>query len=272
MAVPALLRCTTRWPLRLALCAVLVLAALLSVIAPQMSFAATSVAATGLCVMLLLMQRLSPERAVHAGIGGWMLVTLLFAVGTGAVRARVTEAAAVTRESDSDTAGERYRLFDVIVSPSPANPLCARAMTVEANDAQYRLMTAWASAAPSLVSATWCKRAAHTDTTKGAYHLPMQRVTTGDMPGITWGWSWTAPRAGLASLMTEHCQVAAWSRFARAPFWVDAGPDSILVGDLRYDRERGRGVSRFTFPRRAARCPASVSPWMRPRHDIWPAR
>jgi inner membrane protein len=270
MAVPALMRATTRRATQMALVTVLVIGAVLSALAPQMSLAATAVAATGLCAALLLMPRLTPARATATGIGGWIVVTLLFAAGTGAVRTRVAAVAASGHATGTE--GGAYRLFDVIVSPSPSNPFCARAITVQANDSKYLLTTAWAAAAPALVSAAWCERAAHTDTTTGAQHLKMRRVRIGDSPAIAWGWSWTAPRSDLAALMAAQCQIAAWSRFVRAPFWVDAGPDSVLVGDLRYDRDRGMRVSRFTFPRRAENCPASVPPWTRPRNDIWPER
>ena len=269
VAVPALLRSTAHRALRVALGAVLAFGAALSWIAPQMSFAAMVVAAIGTIVALVLMPRCSPGQATAAGIGGWILVTLCLAAGTGAVRARVLAAAPINGAT-RPAAEERYRRFDVIVSPSPSNPFCARAITVDANETQYRLTTAWVAAAPTLISAAWCERAAHTDTATGAFHIPMQRAIAAESPGIKWGWSWTAPRAELATLTSGQCQIAAWVRFARAPFWVRTGIDSVTVGDLRYDRDRGMRVSRFTFPRRARRCPAAVPPWARPRRDIWP--
>lgn len=269
VAVPALLRSTVSRAVRIGLGAVLIMGAVLSWIAPQMSFAATVAAAFGVVAMLVLMPRLSLGRATAAGIGGWILATLCFAAGTGAVRARVLASAPVDG-ANRDVAQAHYRRFDVIVSPSPSNPFCARAITVDANDTHYRLTTAWVAAAPALISAAWCERAAHTDTASGAYHIPMQRAVAPVAPGIKWGWSWTAPKAEFASLMSGQCQVAAWARFARAPFWVLTGIDSVTVGDLRYDRDRGMRVSRFTFPRHPERCPGTVPPWARPRNDIWP--
>ena len=84
---------------------------------------------------------------------------------------------------------------------------------------------------------------------------------------MAWQWSWSAPRAQLATLARENCRVSAWLRFARAPFWVMAGADSVRVGDLRYDRDR-ESVAAFTFAMRPAQCPVAVPPWVRPREGV----
>ncbi|MDZ7631978.1 MAG: hypothetical protein U5K74_11710 [Gemmatimonadaceae bacterium] len=98
----------------------------------------------------------------------------------------------------------------------------------------------------------------------------MQPAPARDTDAIAWGWTWTAPRAELLALARSNCQVAAWLRFVRAPFWLSAGRDSIVVGDLRYDRDRRVGVAGYTFPASTTVCPASVPPWSPARLDVWP--
>ena len=162
------------------------------------------------------------------------------------------------------------RLMDVVTGANPANPLCARVITVEASASRYRLTTAWASAVPHLVSAQWCSRAVQTDTTRGAQHLPMTRARTPLTRAIEWTWTTSAERARFATLAREHCAVAAWLQFARVPFVIPVGTDSLMVGDLRYDRDARASVARYTLPSTPDHCPVSDVPWARPRADIWP--
>ncbi|MBC7563197.1 MAG: metal-dependent hydrolase [Gemmatimonadaceae bacterium] len=286
-AVPPLLRTAISRGTRILLGLVLLLGLALSWLVPQVSTAAAIGVSAGAALAVLLVCALPVRWAACCGIGAWVAVTACFAAGTGTVRANVIAAmrtrgaiadavpvAAPARGAIADTvppyASERMQLMDVVTGANPANPFCSRVITVEADASRYRLTTAWASAVPQLVSAHWCSRAAHADTMRGAQHLPMTRLRTPMTRAIVWTWTWTAPRTPLATLARKHCQVAAWLQFARVPFVLPAGPDSLLVGDLRYDRDARVSVARFTLPRTPAQCPASDVPWSRPRADIWP--
>lgn len=264
-AVPMLLRTTTQRWARGLLGTLLAAAVILCWVAPQVSAAAAIGVTAGMLAWCLVAVRTTRPFVSLAGIGAWLCVTYAFSIGTNAIRDQVRHAAPF-----DDAARGTLELRDVIISPSPANPLCARVITVEASRETYRLTTAWAAALPSVVSAAWCARAAHADANGGAQHLRMTPVPVRSA-AVLWGATWQAPTAELSQLAATQCEVAAWLRFARAPFWVAVGADSIAVDDLRYDRDRGVNVSRFTFARRPARCSAYVPAWRRPRSDIWPA-
>lgn len=269
MAIPALLRNNGRRASRIALMVLLALGLGLSWVVPQVPLAAALIASAAAAAWIWMARRATPSAAAAAGIGGWIAVTASFALGTGAARAQVLQRATFDLPGGA-SGGDAFTLHDVIVSASPANPLCARVITIDASRTRYRLTTAWASAAPPLLSAAWCAGAAHADSAAGAQHLGMRRATAPASSAVQWGWTWDAPRAELATLATNSCHVAGWLRFARAPFWSALGPDSISVGDLRYDRDRGVSVARFDFPRHASDCPGSPASWIPPRHDVWP--
>ena len=63
--------------------------------------------------------------------------------------------------------------------------------------------------------------------------------------------------------IADRCDGEAFLRFARAPFVVPRG-DTIVVGDLRYDRETSLGFAEMELPREApagAACPRYVPGW-----------
>ena len=270
-AIPPLLRTATSRGARLVLRSVLVIGVALCWVVPLVSTAAAVAVSVGAVLGVVLARWLPTRSTALVGLGSWLFVTACFAAGAGIVRANVIESVgANAARADAASEGDRMRLMDVVTGATPANPLCARVITVEASASHYRLTTAWASAVPQLVSAAWCSRAAQTDTTRGAQHLPMTRAQTLGTRAIQWTWTSTAARAPLATLAREHCAVAAWLQFARVPFVIPVGTDSLMVGDLRYDRDARASVARYTLPSTPDHCPVSDVPWSRPRADIWP--
>ena len=261
-AIPMVLRITSRRVTRGVLWTLLALGLTLSWVAPPVSLAAAVVVTTSAVLWIFLARRVRVGSAAALGILAWLTVTVAFASGTSAVRNAVRSA-----HADHARVADGARLVDVMTSPSPANPLCARVISVETTADTYRLTTAWGSAAPSLVSAAWCSAAAQTDTTRGAQTLPMEKATRPDSRSVDWQWSWAAPRADLVRLARDNCRVSTWLRFVRAPFWVRGAGDSLRVGDLRYDRDRV-SVAAFTFAAHPDACPRLVPPWTRPRQGI----
>ncbi|MDQ3033919.1 MAG: hypothetical protein M3Y87_15995, partial [Myxococcota bacterium] len=63
--------------------------------------------------------------------------------------------------------------------------------------------------------------------------------------------------------LAQRCDVAAYLRFARVPFAASApARETIVLGDLRYDRERGPSFAEIEVPREPpAECPSFVPPW-----------
>ncbi|MDZ7631977.1 MAG: hypothetical protein U5K74_11705 [Gemmatimonadaceae bacterium] len=134
VAATALLRNASRRATRVALTTILVLAIGLSWIVPQVSRPAAMLLTAGAALGLLITQRAGGRTATAVGLGGWITVTTCFLLGTSLIRASVTRAAPF----DSPRAGLPnagtlpFTLYDVIVSPIAANPVCARVITVDA--------------------------------------------------------------------------------------------------------------------------------------------
>lgn len=261
VAIPMVVRVSERRAVRGALWLVLLAGLALCWVAPQVAREAAAVATVGAAIWIFVSSRVRRRSAPLVGILAWCVVTALFVAGTRVIRAQVVAAQQALAPTDA------AHLVDLVSSPSPANPLCARIITVETTREVYRLTTAWGSALPQVVSAARCSEMAHTDTTHGALTLPMDRTTRVDTPAVDWQWTWQAARVDLAQLVRSNCRVAAWLRFVRVPFWVARGADSLRVGDLRYDRERV-SVAAFTFPVTPSSCPAGVPPWARPRQGV----
>jgi inner membrane protein len=74
------------------------------------------------------------------------------------------------------------------------------------------------------------------------------------------------PRDELAQLAATRCEIAAFLRFARAP-WAERIKDRWVIGDLRYDREAQLGFSEIELEQRE-KCPRHVPPWIPPRGEL----
>jgi len=260
-AVPALVfaarRRAARVALGLVLAAGVALAWGVSLVAREAALALTA----GAAASLLLASRLGPGARAAAGVGGWLAVELVFLAGARAARAHVVTAAATDLHA---------RLVDVVITPAPANPLCARAIAVEtlpgaAGGARYRVTTAWAAALPGVVPVARCTPPPGA---LGAPALPMRDATRAPTAAVRWGGTWDAPLAELVALGRDNCWAAAVLRFARVPVWTRVGADTVAVEDLRYDRGGGAGFAAFRVPARPATCPRDVPPWRPPRADL----
>jgi len=134
------------------------------------------------------------------------------------------------------------RVLDVVLSPSPGNPLCwnALAITLDASAGSYRLTRGTASP----LAAWGCGKG-------------RQRV------------EWEAPIVqsadSLRALARRDCWVRAWLQFGRAPE-ISGG----FIADARYG-----GTARDNFSTmmlrpgsEAGRCPARLTAWGMPRGDL----
>lgn len=155
-------------------------------------------------------------------------------------------------------------LKDIVVSPSPANPFCWSVLTLETYDGgkAYRIRSGALAPIPSLVPPSRCRAVDPVERT--AQWLPTEASRD---PGVLWFGEIRNTVEGLKKLASTHCQVAAFLRFARVPFFQEAGRD-ILMGDLRYDRQRGLGFAEIQTLREPLRCPAFVPSWDEPLSDL----
>jgi inner membrane protein len=184
---------------------------------------------------------------------GWIVVTLVMALAMHEARAialRGSRAADPTAE-----------ILDIVVSPMPANPLCAAVITVERSGARYRASTGRVSIAPSLAPAAHCA----TRQTTGSLISDSPRGSTAS---LAWDGEWSAPSKELATLARQSCLALAALRFIRVPIWSAIGDSMVLLGDVRYGGGSGNGFTDVRVPRLTRTCPGWIPPWTPPRADL----
>jgi inner membrane protein len=146
------------------------------------------------------------------------------------------------------------------LTPYPANPFCWISMDARIDETEYSARTAVLAPFPAIVAASACP-----PPHEGEITAPLQPP---EGPASPDHWEIGTFRASRAEfdLLSRSCQVNAFLRFARIPFWkrVESG---WIVGDLRYDRDAGMGFAEFFVPDTAlgpegkADCPQNVPPW-----------
>jgi inner membrane protein len=200
----------------------------------------------------VLAARLNERPRWLAAVGSWLGVTLVFALAAELARRTVTE-----------SLGEgRGALVDLVTTPIPANPLCVSAITLEVSGDRYRASLAQVSLAPGLVPPESCPRE------RGARTARLELVSnTASPPGLLWYGRWEGSRRELAKL-AERCDVAAFLRFARIPFWLRLDSGALVVGDLRFDRSTQIEFAEMELPAKVGACPPNVPPWQPPREAL----
>lgn len=153
---------------------------------------------------------------------------------------------------------------DIILTPQPANPLCFAAIVVGTRGDAYVMRTAQLSSIPSLLPGERC-RLQPSEPTAPLKPLPAAASRDGS---VRWLAEFTAPLAELRRLNDQHCELAAFLRFARAPYWLPAQDGRRIVGDLRYDRAPELDFADLALRDQPARCPPHVPPWQPPRSDV----
>ncbi|MBK8997727.1 MAG: metal-dependent hydrolase [Myxococcales bacterium] len=204
---------------------------------------------------LVLLRKRSPTvRALVAGAGCVLvLATFGFAKPLAEEKARVALGAAFPGEA----------LHDVVLTSNPANPACwlfASAHT--ASDGSYAVRRGRVSLAPSFYPAERCARSS------GQTTAPLRAIARPSSAEVYFEREFVAPLAELQRLARESCEVAAYLRFARLPFWVELPGTGLVVGDVRFDREPGLGFAELVAERAPRDCPRFVPPWEPPRSDV----
>ncbi|MCC6773826.1 MAG: metal-dependent hydrolase [Gemmatimonadaceae bacterium] len=230
-----------------------VLAALLLtgilVAAWRMAMVGTGVAAVltgGAILWLAVMRSVAPRSRVALAVVGWLSLEGMFFTAAGASRRLVA------RE-----VGDALR--DVVLSPSPGNPLCLSALVVTEQQGIYRVSSATVAPAWRLHPAAACRSNARGLSGAVASDLPRS-------PAIEWGGSWSAPVSELRQIATGNCEVAAALRFIRVPIWRQGPNGDVTVSDLRFGE--GEGSFASIEARSSASCPHPVPNWEWPRHDL----
>lgn len=186
------------------------------------------------------------SRRVALGLGAWLGLEAMFFTASGTARRAVVHDVGPS-------------LKDVVLSPSPGNPLCMSAIVVTEDAGIYRATRASVAPAPG-----WRNAAACPLSSRGLRNG--ERGERADSPAIRWGATWSAPIAELRDLAATNCEVAAALRFIRVPIWRRMGDGGVELSDLRY----GEGGESFAsiVARTGALCPGPVPGWEWPRNDV----
>ncbi|MBI2898295.1 MAG: metal-dependent hydrolase [Deltaproteobacteria bacterium] len=189
---------------------------------------------------------------VTIALVGFCLVFLGFAAVGREARAVISSRLAETWPDESR--------HDLALTPLPANPFCWSAVSVTIDGGDLVLRRATIATWSSLLDASRCPSFA-TETT-----APLRPVDDEGDAAIRWEGVWRAPLSELVELAQEDCEIAAFLRFARAPFWLRRR-EGIVIGDLRFDREQPLGFAEL-HSQPGHGCPAWVPPWTPPLAEV----
>ena len=205
-----------------------------------------AVLTAGALLWTAMVRAIPASRRVGVALGAWLALEAMFFTVSGVARRLVR------RE-----VGTSYR--DVVLSPSPGDPLCLSALVVTVERETYTTTSATVAPFPAVRNAAACR-----PSNRG---MPdVDSSPRRDSPVIRWGGAWSAPVAELRVLAATHCEVAAALRFMRVPAWQSAANGEVTLFDLRYGEGAGSFASIVT--RAEAPCPHPVPSWEWPRRDI----
>jgi inner membrane protein len=186
---------------------------------------------------------IAPRRAILAIAGVIVFSAAMFGVS----RAARAEA---MRRLPAPAGAER---LDVVLTPSPAFPLCWAVITIDMDEAAgvLRMRRGSISLAPALWSAADC---------------PLQRLAATNAGPTAGALSLSedieVPLGRLRAVALADCRVGAWLRFVRAP--VIAGRRAY---DLRFERAGGGNFTGMEIGGSSDACPDFVPAWTMPRAD-----
>ena len=208
-----------------------------------------------IAAMLLLGLRAKPQTALAGGVALWLIVTATFAVCSHLAARRVDAFAA--------NLFPEARLLDRVLTPMPANPLCWEVMLVQTQENSVITRRTMLALAPSLIPADGClSRSLNIPSS-----APLEPVSVADSAELHWYGEIASSLDRLRERVAADCEAAAAMRFIRVP-WLAAIEGDMVLGDLRYDREKELGFAELALQDPPGACPRLVPPWQPPRADL----
>ena len=208
-----------------------------------------------IAAMLLLGLHATPQAALAGGVALWLAVTAMFVIGSQ-VAARRIDAIAATLFPDEG-------LIDRVLTPMPANPLCWEVMLVQTQLQSVIDRRVMLALAPSLIPADRClSRSLDLPST-----APLERVSGADTAELHWYGEIATALDQLKARVAVDCEAAAAMRFIRVP-WLATVDGVLVLGDLRYDREKALGFAEVALHDPPVDCPRLMPDWRPPRADL----
>jgi inner membrane protein len=136
-------------------------------------------------------------------------------------------------------------------------------MLVQAQEHSVVARRTMLALAPSLIPADGCLSRS-LDLPSSA---PLERVPAADTAELHWYGEIATDLDRLRTRVANDCEAAAAMRFIRVPWLATVATDTVL-GDLRYDREKGLGFAEIALHDPTLACPRFVPRWQPPRADL----
>ncbi len=235
-----------------AVVATAVLAALAGSILMSPSWIWLTLIAIATAGLLIIGRRNTAPTAAFSAALATLCVTALLAIAGHAAAKNIDSVAAHDFPDD--------RVIDHVLSPIPTNPFCWDVLLLETHGERYIARHGMLSDAPGLVTAQGCStKLVSKDTTAS-----MTAVRAPDSAQTVWFGEFSMPVSRLADLTAHNCEAAALMQFVRAPFAV-ARKGGWIIGDLRFDRERGLGLAELEISAVPESGCLPRAPWLPPR-------
>jgi inner membrane protein len=208
-----------------------------------------------IAALLLLALRAAPRVALMGGIALWLTVTVTFVVASQLAARRV--------DAFASELFPEARLIDRVLTPMPANPLCWEVMLLQTQDESVVARRTMLALAPSLIPADGCLSRSLTLPSSA----PLERVHVANTAELHWYGEIATGLDRLKHRVADDCVAAAAMRFIRVP-WLATIDHSLVLGDLRYDREEALGFAEVALRDQPGGCPRLVPDWRPPRADL----
>jgi inner membrane protein len=213
--------------------------------------------AVGIAALLTVGRKVSTRAASLISLATMACVTGVFVLAGNAAARQIRTIAA------ADFPGGQ--LIDHVLTPVSTNPVCWDVILLETSGDRYTARHGLLSIAPGLEPASRCstvpgRRGAGTT-------APMTTVAAAELPGMHWLGEFSMPRRQLADLVAGHCEAQELMQFVRAPFATEYRQAWVL-GDLRFDQERGLGMSEIELRAPGREDCSYHVPWVPPRANL----
>jgi len=252
LAVPLSFSVETRaakWFMR----GVAALGLVLSGVVPMVSYLGLALVVIVTVLVALASRRLGEiGRPVLAVAGLFVVEATFFAVHVEAeIHARGALAAAFPRSIP----------IDVVMTPSPANPLCWGAITLAIEDDDFVARRMAVSLAGDIQHVDGCRFSTPAETT-----APRTTIARTSTESVLFFDETRTPVALLRDLAANSEDAAAFLEWSRAPYVTQRG-EATIAGDVRFDREAGIGFGELEVHRDQP-LGGWVPSWVPPREDV----
>jgi inner membrane protein len=204
-----------------------------------------AVVTIGLVLWTLLNAVATNTARLTLSLVGWIAIEITFFATTRSARREIQRVVGPT-------------FVDVVVTPTPGDPFCLRALVVTADATTYAVTSATITPLPAVRGASACTGPSRTPPQGD----PVGRPST---PTIQWNVSWRRQLAELRDLVATNCRAAAAMQYIRVPQWRTNTDGSVELYDARY----GDGsFASVTIPLDPDPCPRFVPGWTPPRQNL----